>query len=65
MLSLNLNNGGLNMFKFIYDICKTTGWAFGFGAFEGAIIYFGIIISGYLMVVNKKDNNSISMAKEK
>lgn len=53
------------MFELIYNACKTTGWALGFGAFEGAIIYFGIIISGYLMVVNKKDNNSISMVKEK
>lgn len=53
------------MFELIYNACKMTGWAFGFGATEGAIIYLGIITCGYLMVTGKKNGQSISMAKEK
>lgn len=53
------------MFDIIYSACKFTGWAFGFGAFEGAIIYLGIVACGYLMVTGKNNGQSIKMAKEK
>ena len=53
------------MFEFIYNACKFTGWAFGFGAIEGAIIYIGIATCGYLMVTGKSNRQSIKMAKEK
>ncbi|WP_158524227.1 hypothetical protein [Clostridium perfringens] len=53
------------MFDIIYNSCKTAGWAFGFGAFEGFIIYLGVITFGYLMVTGKNNGQSIKMAKEK
>lgn len=50
------------MFDIIYNACKMAGGVFGFGAFEGFIIYAGTITYGYLVVCGKK-GDKIKMAK--
>lgn len=52
------------MIDIIYNSCKTLGSIFGFGAFEGFIIYSGIIVYGCFKASSQKDKK-IVMAKEK
>ncbi|HGH1666583.1 hypothetical protein QTI60_05620 [Clostridium perfringens] len=52
------------MLDIIYNSCKDLGSVFGFGAFEGFIIYSGIVVYGCLKASNKK-NNKVIIAKGK
>lgn len=44
----------LRLFYFIYNQCRSLGSAFGFGAFEGFIMYLSIIMLAVSEVMNKK-----------
>ncbi|HII4449370.1 TPA: hypothetical protein ACY4RW_001269 [Clostridium perfringens] len=53
------------MFDIIYNSCKTLGVAFGFGAFEGAIIYAGIVAYSILRATGSNKDKKIIMARGK
>lgn len=53
------------MFDIIYNSCKTLGSVFGFGAFEGFIIYAGVVTYGFLRVTGSNKENKIVMARGK
>ena len=38
----------IQIVKFIYDSCHTLGSCFGFGFFEGACMYSGLLVWGVL-----------------
>lgn len=42
------------MISFLYEHCYTLGRAFGFGAFEGLILYISVIALGVTTVTNAK-----------
>lgn len=44
----------LILFNLIYNKCLALGLIFGYGAFEGAVIYVGIIMAGITSVNNAK-----------
>ncbi len=44
----------IRLFNCIYTNCKALGSAFGFGAFEGCILYTGTILMVITTVLNKK-----------
>jgi integral membrane sensor domain MASE1 len=47
-------NLDLRLFNIIYTHCKVLGSAFGFGAFEGAVIYCSIILLAIIKVKESK-----------
>ncbi|MDS0525443.1 hypothetical protein NNC19_07115 [Clostridium sp. SHJSY1] len=47
----------LVVINWIYNNCKMLGNVFGYGAFEGFIIYTGIIIVAVTSVINKRLKN--------
>lgn len=51
------------MFDIIYNACKTLGSIFGFGAFEGFIIYAGIVSYGVLRATEGNKAKKIVMAR--
>lgn len=42
------------IFSLIYKQCLKLGLAFGYGAFEGFILYAGVIVGGILTVTKDK-----------
>ena len=42
------------IFEFIYNSCMRLGRAFGYGAFEGFIIYFIIVAGSTIAVIEKR-----------
>ncbi len=44
----------IRLFNCIYTNCKALGSAFGFGAFEGFILYTGIILMVITTTLSKK-----------
>ncbi|HFD2054535.1 TPA: hypothetical protein ACF2DR_001711 [Clostridium perfringens] len=53
------------MFDIIYNSCKALGSTFGFGSFEGFIIYAGIVSYGVLRVTEGNKGKKIVMARDK
>ncbi|WP_338894845.1 hypothetical protein [Clostridium perfringens] len=53
------------MLGIIYNYCKMLGEVFGFGAFEGAVIYTGIISYGFLRALGGNKEKKIIMARSK
>lgn len=53
------------MFGIIYNSCKTLGSVLGFGAFEGFIIYVGVVTYGFLRVTGSNKDKKIIMARGK
>lgn len=49
-----LDEAFLKLFYFIYNYCRTAGRIFGFGAFEGFVLYAGIIVWGISEAAKKK-----------
>lgn len=47
-------NLDLEIIRFLYLKCKSAGEIFGFGAFEGAVIYAGMITLAFLQGSKKK-----------
>lgn len=47
-------NLDIGLFSFLYEHCKSLGNAFGFGAFEGLILYASVILLTVTTVTNKK-----------
>ena len=48
-------NLDIQLFNFIYSSCKSLGNTFGYGAFEGLVMYTGIIMLG--IIKGKRFNN--------
>ncbi|WP_252219383.1 MULTISPECIES: hypothetical protein [unclassified Clostridium] len=44
----------IRLFNYIYINCKSLGQAFGFGAFEGFILYTGTILMVITTTLSKK-----------
>lgn len=44
------------IFHFVYDNCKTLGATFGLGAFEGFVMYFGIVVLSFTSALNIKSD---------
>lgn len=44
-------------FSFIFNSCKTLGNTFGYGAFEGAVIYLGLFTIAGIKGFSKASNN--------
>ncbi|WP_164472557.1 hypothetical protein [Clostridium perfringens] len=53
------------MFDIIYNSCKTLGSVFGFGAFDGAIIYSCIVAYGIFRATGSNKDKKIVMARGK
>lgn len=53
------------MFDIIYNSCKILGTVFGFGAFEGFIIYAGVVTYVFLRVTGSNKDKKIIMARSK
>jgi hypothetical protein len=49
---LTLFGTDISVFNMIYRQCKIAGSAFGYGAFEGFVMYTGIITAATLKVIN-------------
>lgn len=54
---INLFRTDISIFNLIYQQCKTLGDAFFMGAFEGFVIYSGLIILAIVKVGEKKNDN--------
>ncbi|MCE5221648.1 MAG: hypothetical protein LLF98_10400 [Clostridium sp.] len=44
----------IKLFSLLYSCCKSLGNIFGFGAFEGMIMYSSVILLGITEVTNSK-----------
>lgn len=44
----------IRIFNFIYSICKSLGNSFGYGALEGAIMYFTCICGPAIAILEKR-----------
>lgn len=44
----------LRVFTFCYNQCRNLGKSFGFGAFEGMVLYVGIILLPITSAMDKK-----------
>lgn len=47
----------IRLFNYIYTNCKSLGQAFGFGAFEGFILYTGTILMVITTAISKKEKS--------
>lgn len=44
----------IRLFNYIYTNCKSLGQAFGFGAFEGFVLYSSTILMAITTAISKK-----------
>lgn len=49
-------NLDIKLFSFLYSYCKSLGNIFGYGAFEGLVMYAGVILLGVIKATEKKIN---------
>lgn len=50
----------ISLFDFLYKYCKSLGNAFGYGAFEGLVLYSTVILLGITATLDKRKQKNDS-----